>query len=92
MKRPRLLKFKKPVVSDDSKFIETLVWVLERARAGKIKGYALVFVVDGSEGEKTIESAKAFEEIDNMTVLGMIRRMEHNYMRRTWPEEGMVDR
>lgn len=65
-----------------------LVWVLGQARAGKVKGYAMVFVVDTVEGrERTIEAAKSFEDIDKHHILGGIRRMEVNYMRREWPED-----
>jgi hypothetical protein len=94
--RPKVVRFKKPIVADDSKFIETLVWVLSQARKGKLIGYAMVYGVETSEADgphqRLSEAAMAFKEIDNMTVLGMIRRMESNYMRRTWPEDDMVDK
>jgi hypothetical protein len=48
----------------------------------------MVFVVVTPEGrERTIEAAKAFEGIDKHHILGGIRRMQANYMRREWPED-----
>jgi hypothetical protein len=48
----------------------------------------MVYVVDVGYAERTIESARTFEDIDKHHVLGAIRRMEANYMRREWPEDG----
>lgn len=90
--RPKLIKFTKSKIPDDSQFIETLVWVLDNARNGKIRGYALIYVVDKDGCQRTIEAAKQFEDLDKMTVLGAIRRLEHNYVRREWPEDFMVDK
>jgi hypothetical protein len=88
-----LVKFKKPIVPDDTQFIETLVFVLDQARRGKIKGYSMVYIVDDPVvGHRTIEAAKAFEEYDNLMVLGAMRKMERNYMCRTWPEDHMTDK
>lgn len=72
---------------DDTNFVSTLVWVLEQARLGNILGYAMVFSVDGENGMKCIEAAKAWESEHEHHVLGLIRRLEQNYVARTWPED-----
>lgn len=82
----KVVKFPKPKVADDSQFIETLVWVLAQARAGKVKGYAMVYVVDGDDGARTIEAAKAFDGIDRLHVLGGIERMKLNFIEREWKD------
>ena len=86
-KKARLLKFPKPKVADDSQFIKTLVWALEQAREGKVLGYAMVYIVNEEDQIRTIEAAKAFEEVDKHHVLGAIRRMEASYMKREWPDD-----
>lgn len=91
-RRLKLVKFPKPKISDESQFIETLVWVLDNARSGRVKGYTAVFVVEVDGAERTIEFAKSSEEIDKMFMLGAIERMKYNYMLREWPEDFMIDR
>lgn len=91
-RRLRLIKFPKPKIPDDSQFIETLVWVLGEARAGRVTGYCAVVTVDQEGVERTIEFAKESEDISKMTVLGMIERMKTNYIRRAWPEDFMIDK
>lgn len=89
MKKPvKLVKFPKSKAETDPVFINTLVWILDQARKQKIRGYALVYVGEGDNGaERTIEAAKAFKDIDRHHILGAIRRMEHNFMARSWPDE-----
>lgn len=73
---------------DDSNFIPTMVWVLEQARKGRIVGYAAVFTVEDEDGtRRCMEAAKAWEDADRHHVLGLIRRMEQNYIARTWELE-----
>lgn len=76
---------------DDTNFVPTLVWVLEQARLGKVVGYAMVVSVEheaeDGPSRRCIEAAMAWDETDRHHVLGLIRRMEINYMKRTWPDE-----
>lgn len=78
---------------DDTNFASTLVWVLEQARLGRVVGYAGIFSVeyetaDGVTMRRCIEMAKAWDDGDEHHVLGLIRRMELGYIKRTWPEGG----
>lgn len=90
-KRPRIIRFPKAKVADDSQFVETLVWVLSQARKGSILGYAMVFMVKEDGHVRTIEAAKSFDRDDDrddrLHVLGGMRRMELNFIKREWPEE-----
>lgn len=88
-KRPRLkpIKFPKAKIADDTKFVETLVWVLNHARAGNILGYAMVYIVKGDEGRKTIESASVLDSSNRLEMLGAIEGMKLNFVKREWPEE-----
>ena len=88
----RVVKLKPGTVSDDTQFIETLVWALARARQGKIRGYAFVFTAEGEEKRQLIGAAcaapdDAGSKADEATeLLGAIRRMELDYIKRTWGE------
>jgi len=84
---PKLVRLKLPKVPDDDIFIETLVWLLGKARNGEVKGYAMVCIIEGEDGQETIEASKAFTGEDRHHVLGAIRRMEINYMAREWPAD-----
>lgn len=78
---------------DDTKFIKTLVWALNEARRGNIRGYAFVFNVENDGRRRLIEGAWVPEDdrgakTDEATeLLGAIRRMELTYIKRAWPEE-----
>lgn len=74
---------------DDSNFVSTLVWALEQARMGKLIGYSMVFGVEDATdgGRRFIEAVKAFDGEDEHYVLGLLRRAEHNYVKRTWPDD-----
>lgn len=73
---------------DDTNFVPTLVWALDQARQGKLLGYAGIFTVELPDGtRRNIEFAKAWENIDNHYVLGLIRRTEIGFIARTWPED-----
>ena len=90
MKRPKVVRLKKPKVDDDDVFIRTLVFVLDMARQGKTKGYALVYDIDDEEGRRTCEAACVLEDEEYSSralyLLGGIRRMEINFMDRVWGE------
>lgn len=91
MAKLKVVRLRKPKVPDDSGFVATLVWALAQARAGNIKGYAMVLDVEGEGHRRTIEAAMSLAEDDGGTnklvLLGAIRRMEVNYMAREWPED-----
>lgn len=77
---------------DDTNFVSTLIWAIEQARLGKVVGYAMVFGVeyqaaDGDVRQRFIETAKAWDEVDEHYVLGLCRRLEANYVKRTWPDD-----
>ena len=73
---------------DDSNFIPTLVWALEQARRGKVVAYAAVFSVENADGShRCFEMAKACDDGDRHHMLGLIRRLEHGYIKRTWGDE-----
>jgi hypothetical protein len=87
VKSLKLVKLRKPKVPDDTQFIETLVWVLDQARQGKVKGYAMVYLLEDELGIKTTEAACPFEDVDRLTVLGAIERMKQTFVKRSWPED-----
>jgi len=94
MAKLKVVRLRKPKVPDDSGFVATLVWALAMARAGKIRGYAMVFVVEGEGHSRTIEAAMSLAGAadedggtNKLVMLGAIRRMEANYMAREWPED-----
>jgi hypothetical protein len=74
---------------DDTNFVPTLIWALDQARRGNLVGYAMVFSVHDAESEtvRCMEAAKAWDDMDRHHVLGLIRRMEAGYMKRSWPED-----
>lgn len=84
---PKIVRLRKPKVADDTQLVETLVWLLDRARSGKCTGYAIVCEIDGA----SIECASPFSELDRLHVLGMIEKMKMSYCRREWPEAGITD-
>ncbi len=82
-KKPKIVKLRKTKVPDDSGFIETLVWVLNEARKGNIRGYAMAFIVKQEESIRTIEAAKTLDDNEHrLQLLGTMRCMELNFMQR----------
>jgi hypothetical protein len=82
-RKPKIVRLKKGKIPDDTKFIETLVWVLDQARQGKIRGYAMAFVVDQEERIRTIESACSLPDNESrLQLLGTMRCTEVNFMKR----------
>jgi len=90
-RRLKVVRLKKPVIPDDTQFIETLVWVLDLARSGKIKGYSAVFIVLYDETDRTVEMTCVPDDEERngntLRLLGGMRRMESNFMRRVWGDE-----
>lgn len=84
----KVVKFPKAKRDPDSTFIRTLVWVLDRARAGKVRGFALTCMIDDADaGDTTIEAAQSFEKRDRLHMLGAMRRMELNFVKRHWTDD-----
>lgn len=81
-RRLKVVRFPKPKTADDTRFIETLVWALDQARRGKIKGYACCFMVDVDDYKRTIELADVAEHHDHLHLLGAVREMEHGFIQR----------
>jgi hypothetical protein len=76
-----------PEEPDDDTFIYTLVRMLDMARRGEVIGYAMVFLIEEGDRWRMCEAACASAEEDPHMTLGAIRRMERNFIRRTWPDE-----
>lgn len=87
-KHLKVVRLRKPKIADDTRIIETLVWLLDKARSGKVTGYAIICQVDGM----SIEAACPFSELDRLHVLGMIEKMKMNYYCREWPTDDAIDR
>lgn len=61
----------------------TLLFLLEHVRAGKVKAFSMCLVVEHPNGDKTVESACA--DGDNhyeMQLLGAMRSAENNLFKR----------
>lgn len=86
-KRPKVVKFGKPKIADDTKLVASLVAVLADARAGKIKGFAVVFLSEVQPGTSDVTmSADILSDIDRLVLLGGIERLKAAFMAREWPE------
>ncbi len=87
-RRLKVVRLRKPKIDPDSEFIRTLVWALDLARQGKVYGYAGVFYVEEDDGsEAVVEIADVMDKCDRLKMLGAIRRMEHNFIKREYGEE-----
>jgi hypothetical protein len=81
----KVVKFPKPKIADESRFIETLVWLLAQARSGKVTGFAMVYVVDDNAVDaRVIEGADVTGECNRLLMLGGIERMKLNFIEREW--------
>lgn len=85
--RLKLVRLPKPKVKNADNFIESLVWALDKARQGKVKTFVMVFTVEAEDGPMDIEIASQDDDTNPHHVLGMIRHMEHRFMRREWPHD-----
>lgn len=89
--KPKIVRLKKGVVPDDSRLIATLVFLLDEARRGKIRGYAAVFITGDSGGDsgncQLVEGADILNESDANALLGAMRRMELAFLRRQFPDD-----
>ena len=85
--KPKIVRLRRPKVSPDSRFIETLVYLLDLARSGKAHGYAMVFLVGDDKACKLVEGSDALTEHDTNALLGAMRRMELGFIRRHFPED-----
>lgn len=85
--KPKLVRLRKPKVDPASTFISTLVWILDKAGADRVEGNAMVYVLRNDDGSTDVtECADVFGKDDRLMGLGAIRRLEHNFMKREWPE------
>lgn len=85
--RPKIVRLKQGVVPDDSRLIATLVFLLDEARRGKIRGYACVFIAGDSANGQLVEGADVLDESDAHALLGAMRRMEQAFLRRQFPDD-----
>lgn len=86
-RRPKIVRLRKGKVPDDSRFVETLVFLLEQARNGEVHGYAAVFIVGDDKNCKIVEGSDIAQEHDANAMLGSIRRMELAFIKRNFPED-----
>lgn len=84
-RNPKLVRLKKRPV-DETRFVETLVYLLDLARQGKITGYAMVYIVEDVEAGRmrAVEGCDVAAECDGSAMLGYIERMKANFMARQW--------
>lgn len=86
---PKVVRLPGAKVPRDDRMTQTLIWVLEQARAGKVRGFSLICGIELSSGAmRYIESNCPFRDEDAHTVLGMMRKAEVNFIRREWPNGG----
>ena len=72
---------------DETGFVPTLVAMLERARSGRLLGYSMVFRYEEDDGTVCeMEASMTDEDGNPHKLLGLMRRAEHNYIKRTWDE------
>lgn len=84
-RNPKLVRLNRRPV-DETGFVETLVWLLDRARNGEIAGYAMVFVTNDGGRIRAVECAHIKDGTDPHAMLGYIERMKMNFSERQWPE------
>ena len=84
-RNPKLVRLKKRPV-DETRFVETLVFLLDLARQGKIAGYCMVYLVEDIEtgGMRAVEGCDVADERDSHAMLGYIERMKASFMDRQW--------
>lgn len=83
---PKVVRMPGAKVPADDRLTQTLIWLLEQARAGKVRGFSLVCGIELSSGAmRYFESSCPFRETDAFSVLGMMRKAEVNLIRREWP-------
>lgn len=81
-KRPKVVKLPKPVV--DSQMTDTLIFLLEHARAGRIHAFSVCLIGEREDGtEFSIESAGADgDDRMELQLLGVMRGAEEGLMLR----------
>lgn len=90
--RPRLVKLAPPV--GDEQMANTLLFLLEHVRSGKIHAFSICLIGERPDGVKfSIESATADgDALAELHLLGIMRMAEHNLvMRRQERIDGEID-
>jgi hypothetical protein len=79
--KPKLVRLKAP---EPSIMADTLVFLLERVRTGKIKAFSICVIAENAEGaELSIETAGADGDSHReIQLLGCMRMAEHNLIAR----------
>lgn len=83
----KVLKFPKQKFEDKTGFIDTLVYLLDQARQGKVIAYSTVYIIDLGEKERVVEGANFSEPYHADKLLGQMRRAELEFIKRNWPSE-----
>lgn len=80
--RPKIVRLPKPVV--DSQMTDTLIFLLEHARAGRIYGFSICLIGERRDGSAfSIESAGADGDgRTELELLGVMRGAEEGLLRR----------
>lgn len=80
--RPKLVKLKPP--RGDGTMADTLLFLLEHVRKGKVKAFSICLVIEKADGSRTsIESASGGDDGGfELELLGCMRGAEHGLFRR----------
>lgn len=80
--RPKVVKLKPP--KGDGAMADTMLFLLERVRLGKVKSYSICLIVERADGSSSsIESATADgDSLRELQLLGVMRGAEHALFRR----------
>jgi hypothetical protein len=89
--KPKLkaVKFPKPKVADDTELIANLVDLLDKARNGRVIGYAVAFIVrkDGDDCNDIHVGSNPSTKLERLVLLGAIERLKKIYMEQAWEDD-----
>ena len=81
-KRPKLVRLKAPI--GDKAMADTLIFLLERVREGKVKAFSICLIIERQDGtECSLESATADgSDMYELQLLGCMRGAEQGLFKR----------
>jgi hypothetical protein len=79
-KHLKVVMFPKPKIKHDAEFLETLVWVLNAARQGRVLSYALVFDVITNGTSQPIMAASKRTGQNHLFLCGMLETLKTHVM------------
>jgi hypothetical protein len=88
--RPKLVRLKQP--KGDGQMADTLLWLLSRVRAGKIKAFSICLIGEHEDGsEFSLESATAEgDTMYELQLLGCMRAAEQGLFKRREERAGLA--